>query len=275
MKKILIPTDFSPCATDALAVAVQIALKTRAELFILHMETVPDLTVHAGMLASAIGEQAPVRKSRSELFRIADETEHQGLRVHTIFVEDGAGERITDYLLPYGIDLVVMGSHGHRSFPERIMGSMARKVVRNSLIPVLIIHELPQQGIRFKDLLFASTFRRDRSDAIRYMVDLSILFGATLHVLYLNLYFHLIREDSAKETVERLLSPWPGLKRTITITDTNDESWGIRKFADMIHADLIGVSLDHQTLAGRLFNPAAAERLIISESLPLLVMPDH
>ncbi|MFM7195403.1 MAG: universal stress protein [Bacteroidota bacterium] len=275
MKKILVPTDFSSCATDALAVAVQIALKTRAELFILHMETVPDLTVHAGAMVTAIGEQAPVRKSRSELFRIADEVEHQGLRVHTIFVEDVSGERITDYLLPYGIDLVVMGSHGHKPFTSRILGSMARRVVRSSKVPVLIIHELPPHGIMFHDLLFASTFRRDQSDAVRYMVDLSILFGATLHVLYLNLYFHLIREDAAKETMERLLSPWPELAHTISVTDTNDESWGIRKFANMIHADLIAVSLDHQTLAGRLFNPAAAERLIISETRPLLVIPNH
>lgn len=273
MKKILVPTDFSPCAGHALSVAVQVAAKAGAELYLLHMETVPDLTVHAGRLVAAVGDQENMRQSRAELFKLADEVEHQGIKVHTVLVEDETGEKITDYILPYGIDLVVMGTHGRKGFTERILGSMAKKVVRQSKVPVMLIHDLPPKGLQFHDILFASTFRRDQSAAVRAVVELVNLFGATLHVLYLNLYYHLIREESARETIEALLAPWPQLPRTVTVTETNDESWGIRKFSSLVHADMIAVSMDHQTLPGRLLNPAVAERLIDKETLPLLILP--
>ena len=273
MKKILVPTDFSACADDALTVAVQVALRAGAELYILHMDTAPDVTVHAGRLDAAMFDKEQARNNRAELFRMADEVEHQGITVHTILVEDTSGQHISEYILPYGIDLIVMGSHGHKSILERILGSTGRKLVRESPVPLLVIHGIPESGIRLRDFLFASTFRHDQSNAIRMVASLVTLFGGTLHVVYINLYSHLIREEIAKETVESLLVSWPDLPHTVTVSATNDETWGIRKFANLCHADVIAVSMDHQTLPGRILNPSAAERLIRQESRPLLILP--
>ena len=41
MKKILVPTDFSECATHATEVAASIAKKTGARLYILHVLDIP------------------------------------------------------------------------------------------------------------------------------------------------------------------------------------------------------------------------------------------
>lgn len=273
MKKILVPTDFSSCAADALSVAVQIASRSGGELYILHLDTAPDLTVHAGRMLSAVADRGPERQVRAELFRMADEVEHQGLTVHTILVEDTSGQGIIDYLLPYGIELIVMGSHGHKGLRDRLLGSMARKVVRESPVPVLVIHGIPEQGIRLRDFMFASTFRKDQSAAIRSVAGLVALFGGTLHVVYINLYLHLIREEVARETVAALMVSWPELRHTVTVSETNDETFGIRNFANLCHADMIAVSMEHQTLPGRILNPAVAERLIKQETRPLLILP--
>ena len=50
-----------------------------------------------------------------------------------------AGETIANFADEGNFDLVVMGSHGHGSFGNLVMGSVATQVLSHSKVPVLLV----------------------------------------------------------------------------------------------------------------------------------------
>jgi nucleotide-binding universal stress UspA family protein len=48
-------------------------------------------------------------------------------------------EQIRDYVKKNGIDMIVMGSHGHGALQNLVMGSVATKVLASASVPVLIV----------------------------------------------------------------------------------------------------------------------------------------
>jgi universal stress protein A len=52
-------------------------------------------------------------------------------------------------------DLVVMATHGRRGFTRLVMGSVAEKVVRESITPVLTVRPLPAKISRYSPPLGA------------------------------------------------------------------------------------------------------------------------
>jgi len=56
-----------------------------------------------------------------------------------IFSGDPAAE-ILKTIDSEAVDLVVMGTHGYKGLEQAIFGSVARKVVKNSPVPVLTIN---------------------------------------------------------------------------------------------------------------------------------------
>jgi nucleotide-binding universal stress UspA family protein len=48
-------------------------------------------------------------------------------------------EQIQAYVEKNGIDMIVMGSHGHGAFLNLIMGSVSTKVLAMTTVPVLLV----------------------------------------------------------------------------------------------------------------------------------------
>lgn len=49
-------------------------------------------------------------------------------------------EQIDAYAKKNGIDLIVMGTHGHGALKNLVMGSVATKVLATTSVPVLLVH---------------------------------------------------------------------------------------------------------------------------------------
>ena len=50
---------------------------------------------------------------------------------------------IADYVKKYGIDLVVMGSHGHGALANLALGSVATKCIATLDVPIMIVRRAP------------------------------------------------------------------------------------------------------------------------------------
>ena len=62
-----------------------------------------------------------------------------GLQLETTFKLGPLGETIADVAEAGGYDLIVMGSHGHGSLVNLVMGSVATQVLKSSKVPVLMV----------------------------------------------------------------------------------------------------------------------------------------
>ena len=129
---ILVPTDGSQGAKEALEHGIEISSKWDATLHILYV--VDTRLARSGPLLETL------RGEGSQTVRDVEVTGTQaGLTVVTEIVEGNPHEEILDYVTDHGIDMVIMGTHGRTGLDRVVMGSVAERVVRRSPVPVLTV----------------------------------------------------------------------------------------------------------------------------------------
>ena len=145
-QRILVPVDGSETSKAGVSEAIRLAGVTGGELRLVH---VLDPWVYAnGFEAPATYCNEVLPRMRREGARILDEARAPavaaGRPVTTVLVEKLA-ERVFDMVLAqakqWDADLIVIGSHGRRSWDRAFMGSDAEQVARRALVPVLIVHD--------------------------------------------------------------------------------------------------------------------------------------
>lgn len=143
MKKILVPTDFSERATEALRHAAELAAARGAELIALYADTFePPMEFtsrEVGGIAHSIENSR--RRAQEELERCIAQNVPPGVKTHAVVIEDLPVPAIVDYAKRHGVDLIVMGTHGRGALGRLLMGSVAARVIAESPVPVRTIHQ--------------------------------------------------------------------------------------------------------------------------------------
>jgi nucleotide-binding universal stress UspA family protein len=138
IQKILVPTDFSAHADEALRVAQTLARAVGAEVVLFHVARPPAVVEENDQLLASPGRGEDVNLwERFQGMRPAE----PGVRVqHHVIVADrpGAGH-ILEILEHQGCDLIVMGTHGRSWLKQRLFGSVTEEVVRRAHCPVMVV----------------------------------------------------------------------------------------------------------------------------------------
>lgn len=145
MKKILVPVDFSNVTERVVEAAAELAGALHAELVLLHVaQPEPEFIGYEPGPASV--RQAAARHMKDEhrqAHELDQRLEKRGLKVTSLVVQGYVVEKILKEVERLGIDLVVMGSHGHGALRHLLVGSVAEGVLRKSPCPVLIVPHQP------------------------------------------------------------------------------------------------------------------------------------
>lgn len=145
-KKVLVPLDGSALAEKVLPHVSSLAKATGAEVTLI---TVVQLTMGASASkleaapeAAEEHKRALMAEAQLYLQKVQRDLKNQGVSAHYFALEgDIAGEIIT-YGEQKGFDLIAMATHGRSGVDRFIMGSIAEKVVRGTVKPVLLIRAL-------------------------------------------------------------------------------------------------------------------------------------
>ena len=178
VKNVLVPTDFSRCADQALFQAAALADQAEARLHLLHVATLPSDRGGDGE------SQARTRDLVGWLRKMATvpdlrivEAERRGLSV--------AAEILT-YAQEIDADLVVIGTHGRSALGTSLLGSVAVEVVRQADCPVVTVREREEARLltAMKDVLVPVDFSGFSRRSLRKAAILAGQTGATLHLLH-------------------------------------------------------------------------------------------
>lgn len=136
-RHVLVPTDFSESADDAIALAAALT-EPGGSISLLHVMEVPVAftgEIRNADLARAI-DKAATKALGDVATKLRDRT---SLAVETRFRMGYPGAQILAALDDdRTIDLVVMGSHGRTGIMRALLGSVAEKLVRHARCPVLV-----------------------------------------------------------------------------------------------------------------------------------------
>lgn len=136
---ILVPTDFSAYADQALDYAMALAQALQARLTLLHVIHLSALTIGdmpPAVLSATLQEMATTAHQRMQV--TLTRVHHAGLQVDSAIIEGMPLQTIIDTAQDKGADLIIMGTHGRTGLTHVLMGSVAEKVVRLAPCPVLV-----------------------------------------------------------------------------------------------------------------------------------------
>jgi nucleotide-binding universal stress UspA family protein len=144
-RRILVPLDGSDLAETALQRSLLFKEGEPVELTLLRVVAFPQ------PLADGVGSLAPVLDAeilgaerdaaRAYLDRVAARLRPWGCRISTRVLEDASSSAgIIDYALSNRMHLIAMATHGRGGASRLLLGSVADKVIRNSVVPVLLFH---------------------------------------------------------------------------------------------------------------------------------------
>ena len=134
IKKILVATDASESSTRALDVASEMATKFEAKLFICHVirdMQLPDELRRMAEVEHIHGPRLEVLSfvARKILHAAEERVRKTGAEdVEAIIAEGDPAMGIIKEAQNQGVDLVVIGTHGHSEIKEMLLGSVSRKV---------------------------------------------------------------------------------------------------------------------------------------------------
>jgi universal stress protein A len=139
-RKILCPVDFDDNSMAALEIGCKVAVQNEASLCLIHVVKVPADSTE--MPPEAL-KPYPVweREAKLKLDRIASERIPSVIRGGTFTRTGFPAGQVTAATEDLDVDLIVMATHGHsRSAVKHLfLGSVAERVVRSSLCPVLVV----------------------------------------------------------------------------------------------------------------------------------------
>lgn len=137
--RIVVPTDGSVGTHRAVDHAVQLAASHGATI---HAIYVVNTTRYAGFSMETAWEGIDGMLREEGQAAIADVSrtaEASDVPVETTILEGSPSTEIVRYAEDEHCDLIVMGTHGRGGLNRLLLGSVAERVVRSSMVPVLTV----------------------------------------------------------------------------------------------------------------------------------------
>jgi universal stress protein A len=139
-KHILVPTDLSEGAEEALDYACELARPFGATVHLLHVIGIPTLGVpELGVALTSTVIDSLVRDNQIALEQLADRKRAQATFGQILLRTGDARDLINQTAKELGADLIVMGTHGRRGISRALLGSVTETVVRTAPCPVLTV----------------------------------------------------------------------------------------------------------------------------------------
>lgn len=150
-KNILVPTDLSEGAEEALDYACELATKIGATVHLLNVIGIPALGVpELGVALTSTMIDSLVADNQQALDALASAKKAAGCTLlGQVLLKTGDARDVIDQTAKeLGIDLIIMGTHGRRGIRRVLLGSVAESVVRSAPCAVLTVrlHEPSKHG---------------------------------------------------------------------------------------------------------------------------------
>jgi nucleotide-binding universal stress UspA family protein len=271
MKTILVPIDFSAASDNALNYAVEFAKKNQAQIHLFHVYDYSQISSDPMTWVPVSDEyvhdlQKNLESVREKIYR------QYGKEVKVkIHLEPGTViEAVNEFAREKKADLIIMGMQGGGYVTEKIIGSTAASLMRQSVCPVLGI----AQGVKYHPVLsivLATDYQdADYESILKPLKDLIQIFDAHLYVLYVVEPGSISRTGIAKgDHISRALKEIP---YTIHTLAGGDFAAAVNEFIEDKAIDMAVTIPRKHTFVYSLFHEANTKKLAFHLSIPLLTL---
>jgi len=185
IRTILLPTDFSETADNAVRFAMDLAGDEPVQ-FVLYHAFMPYESVFAG------SSDAARRENREEQKQIQADMDkklerylqtHPGRNIVTVIDRGVETRQMIAYAKKHKVDLIVMGTIGASGLKEKLLGSVTAEIISRGPCPVMAV----PNGSSYKGVskvLMPTSFRLPDIEAAKFLVDFSVTGNSAIHFMH-------------------------------------------------------------------------------------------
>ena len=277
MKRILLPTDFSENAYNAIAYALQLYKNETCEFYLLHTYTPAFVSAgsmidsYSALTLQKVAQENAEKKLNSLKEKLDDNfnnSKHSFTTVASFNMLISEMKRITE---ENAIDLVIMGTQGATGAKEIFLGTHTMYSIKKMKIPVLAVpanfgYEEP------KEILFPTDYKVQKDnrylDLIKEICETHI---SRLHIL--NAYYGTPLSDEQEGTKEFLDVFFGTNAHLFHIAEGTDVLGAVEKFQIKNKINfMVMVHNKHSFLENILFKPVI-NQVVYHTNVPFLVIP--
>lgn len=281
MQRILIPTDFSENAWNAIDYAMQLFRNKKCTFYLLNTYTpvIPSSRFMAKMIDGVSIVDAVRNSSEQGLLNTVDRIKTKyGNSSHsfeTISSFNLLVEEVKDIVDAYDINLVVTGTKGASGIDEVFMGSNTVRIIKNSKkCPVLAI---PQHFdfVTPSEIAFATDFNRFyTASELNPLMELAEMFQATIRIVHVQYGIKALSElqQFNLNMLRRYLNQSEHYVHTVS--ELNSVSQTLEMFTEELDIHLLALLNYQHSYMEKMTREPIVKRTAFHTQIPLLVIPE-
>ncbi|WP_299249619.1 universal stress protein [uncultured Aquimarina sp.] len=276
MKNILLPTDFSENARNAINYALEFFKNELCTFYVLNVQKASNYMMDDLMAAPANTSihQSVIQGSKEKLSTLIEalkeEIEHENYTFQASTDYDVFTDAIKQAVKSKDIDLIVMGTNGATGAREVVFGSNTLNVIRKVDCPVLVI---PQGYIfeNIKNVQYTIDYNDHFStENIEPLMDTLVKYKASLRILK-------IKEDDTVTVAEfddkkHLKDFFKDINHTFHSITNVPTPLAIDSFVQIMNVDMNAMFIHRETFLERFFQGSETSKISYGTRVPLLIM---
>ncbi|MBQ4915941.1 universal stress protein [Maribacter sp. MMG018] len=276
-KQILIPTDFSKNALNAMRYTVDLYSKLNCDFYFLNVldferYTTENLIIpESGSAAFELAKKDTEKKFQKLLNTLALHNDNPKHRYHTITTLDFLLEAMKKIIAEKDIDLVAMGTKGATGSKKVFFGSNtvnAMEKIRECpvlAIPDEISYTAPKEIVFPTD--YKDTFKRKE---LRYLIEISKMYHSNIAVLHLNKKNELSHNQKEnKQLLDTILEDTPHSFHNLT---ENNLAKGIQTFIESRNSNMMAFINRKHLFFGSVFSNPLVKEIGYDATVPILAL---
>ncbi|WP_192820459.1 universal stress protein [Rufibacter sp. LB8] len=273
MNTILVPTDFSANALNAIQYASDMASVVKGKVILFH--ALHELIISTPEEPNAVQPGVLLQEGYlGELEKISRtiRLEH-GFRFEVECICEPAPlyQTLSKLVVQHQVDLVVMGTKGASTFLDKLIGTNTRIVMEEVPCPVLAIPANVQfQG--FNSITYASDFEKDEAPYLQQLLALAKPMAAVIQVLNIKTEeeLDLVSDQQVVTDIEETLA---GHAYQLTQVQADTVLKGVQAFQKKNHTEVLAVALEKRTFWEGFFHKSVSAELAYASTVPFLTLP--
>ncbi len=272
MKTLLVPTDFSLSASNALYFALALANKMDAGVMLTHAYELP---VAMAEIPYNIWQEEQLNKRKEVEQQLRTECERiaGSVKLEYKAIEGPAVDAVSEFSENNAFEYIVMGTNGAGKHTAGLFGSTASKVIERANTPVIVVPENFYFRHEIRKIVYATDYHISDIAAINKVLKMATAFNANLTLLHIATT-KLSADDehelmwSFMERV-RMRTGYSNLSFEVLVSDNAGDK--LEEYIDNGKADMMVMSTHHRNFFGRLFGKSNTRKVALETSVPLLV----
>ena len=265
MKTILVPTDYSATANNALSYAMELAKINKAKIILFHAYHIPIPTTD--MPVFLLSPQELEKENKAKMKKLQNQlTRKYGTKIKTETVINSgfAPDEILDIIKKKKADTVVMGIKGSGKLTEALIGSTTVSVMKKADCPLIIVPDKAKFK-QIKKIIFACDYEQMKDySVLKPLRELAETNNAEILIFNVNdSRVHPVAKDAYFDAC------FKNVKHTFWFSDNNNIVEAINEFAKKNNGALIAMVGHKYSFPENIFHKSRTKDIAFHSKTPI------